>query len=413
MNSIITFILAHEDQPTSASFIKHIKGIISQVDDTPNFFLIYRAKLLLSILQNYKEGSKFRLLVHLDIKRAKETEVAGGKIANELKTSGMFAGQKFDFTTREPEVFKGPLVYFTIDENGNVIHNASEMDSSIVDRMILYEIKNGKAVGEVMVNTKESNGPAEKIAILTAMDNEMKEVKKYLAGFPKKTLEDKQKQIFYEIYSYENEQKKKFEIYLKISGKQNFSSASATSDVITNLAPNFLFYIGIAGKLKDVNIGDVVIADRVENYEPAKVEDDDYKTRIYQGHADDYLLNLASSIITDDENIWQQKIKVLKHENIINLPIDFKGRIATGEKVLGSITAKIYEQIRHDCSESLAVECEGGGFYHACNLKNSKGLLIRGISDKLKDKGFDEEFNSQSYAASCASSFLFELINRL
>jgi nucleoside phosphorylase len=218
--------------------------------------------------------------------------------------------------------------------------------------------------------------------------------------------------MYYDKYLHITKSKKTFEIYVKKSGNGNVHSSSATADAIQDIKPDYLFYIGIAGKLKDVDIGAVVVADTVEHYEPAKDTDTGSLMRIFQGHADNFLLSKASSIITDGKQIWQEQIIVKRHPTFPE-PIDTIGRIATGEKVLSSITSDLYKQIRERCSASVAVECEGGGFYHACNQKAKPGLLIRGISDKLKDKNFVEEYNSQPYAASCASAFLFELIEQL
>jgi nucleoside phosphorylase len=116
---------------------------------------------------------------------------------------------------------------------------------------------------------------------------------------------------------------------------------------------------------------------------------------------------------SESKQYWQKKIQVPRPAEIPGSSIIKVGRIATGEKVVSDIKTELYKKIRTSCGESLAVECEGGGFYFSCNEAKAKGLLIRGISDKLTDKSTIEQFNSQPYASAAAAAFLFELIERL
>ena len=260
------------------------------------------------------------------------------------------------------------------------------------------------------VNVSKSNSTKETVVILTALPLELKEVKKFLSDI--KSLPIGNAEDHYEESNYQSKSGKEFRIIVRNTGKLNVVSTKATSDAIKNFTPKYLFYLGIAGKLKDVEIGHVVIAEKVENYEPANVGAKQYMTRIFQGDADRFLLQIATTMVSDPNLRWPDRIKLEKHESFPE-PEDHIGRIATGEKVLSDIDTEIFNRIRHDCSESLVVECEGGGFYYSCNQEKAKCLLIRGVSDKLKDKKFAEEFKSQPYAAACASAFLFELIDRL
>ncbi|HKR05314.1 MAG TPA: hypothetical protein VJY62_11835 [Bacteroidia bacterium] len=259
----------------------------------------------------------------------------------------------------------------------------------------------------ILTSEKPQNVPAKSIVILTAMPLELLEVKKYLPKTNKVRINDDDYHTC--IYTTND---KCFQLYVITTGKYNIASSKETSDAIKNLKPDYLFYLGIAGKLKDVKIGDVVVADRVEYYEPGKVGKS-HDIRLFQGVADKYLKRLAASIESEPSQNWQNNIKVKKHKTFKGTPVIKVGRVATGEKVFSEINTALYKKIRKSCSESLIVECEGGGFYHSCNEEKAKGLLIRGVSDELKDKSMAEEYNSQPYAAASAAAFLFEIINML
>ncbi len=408
MEKIITFVLTNK---SDESFLKHFK-IIQDNSPNANFCLMFSSETLIDNLSNYKNGALFRLIIHLGTTLSRETGGEEGSLVNPFKNNKIFANCKFDFATRDTNKFDNKDTLLLKDENGDIIHNSKKMDSSILSRLHTYEVT------EELIKCREPQiidaiSNEESIIIFSAMDLEMIEIKKYFTGLEKYELRKETSQTFYEYYLFENSNKKKFKIYLKVTGKGNYNSSSITASAITDLTPKYLFYVGIAGKLKDVDIGDVVIAEVVENYEAGKDDDEGGKIRIFQGHAGEYLKELAKSIVTDGKNIWQTKIILKPNKKIKNKPVDRTGRIATGEKVLGSIKTELYNRIKHACSESLAVECEGGGFYLSCNKKNAQGLLIRGISDKLNDKGEWENLNSQPYASSCASSFLFELLNKL
>lgn len=359
-------------------------------------------EVFLNYIISMADEYHFKVLVHLH-KRGPAIEI-GEKLfkgITELPTKGKITPF---YISREPiHKYKDTVCIYEPDLN-SIDFNFKSIPTFIKGEIIDSTIDYSKLTEQRISLGKET------IVILTALPLELKEVKKHLTNIRPLTIG--KSEDHYEETNYKSRSGKEFRIIIRCTGKLNVVSTKATSDALSNFSPKYIFYSGIAGKLKDVEIGDVVVADKVENYEPANVGAET-KTRIFQGDADRFLLQKATSIVSEPSKSWLERVKVDKHESFVKEPEDHIGRIATGEKVLSDINTEIYNRIRKDCSDSIVVECEGGGFYYSCNQEKAKCLLIRGVSDKLKDKGFAEEFNSQPYAAACAAAFLFELIDRL
>ena len=63
----------------------------------------------------------------------------------------------------------------------------------------------------------------------------------------------------------------------------------------THFQPDILFFVGIAGGIKDVRIGDVVGATKVYGYESGKVEADLFSTRPDAGQSSYAVVQRAKS----------------------------------------------------------------------------------------------------------------------
>lgn len=193
------------------------------------------------------------------------------------------------------------------------------------------------------------------------------------------------------------------------TNQTNVNAAVETERVIQHFNPTYLFFLGVAGGLKDVSVGDVVIGTDVIGYERGKAKEE-FLPRHQFGFASYELEQKAVSFAKSDS--WKKQsamlLKTKFHDQILALP----GTIASGEKVVGASQAPLYLFLKQHCSHALAVEMEGLGFLEACRpYPLIKSLIIRGISDLVDGKEHSDKAGSQPYASNNATEFLFGLID--
>ena len=178
-------------------------------------------------------------------------------------------------------------------------------------------------------------------------------------------------------------------------GKVN--AARCTQIVIDNIKVDYVLNVGVAGGVsKKVNIGDVVIGDKLIQH------DFDLRPFNYErGYipnvgkfipCDEYLVRLASEIKLDVNSL----VRTIASGDI------FVTEDTMGEKINNKFDA-------------LCVEMEGASIAQICYLSHIPFLVIRSISDSPNKeannyKTFDEFLE---HSANVASKFLLELIDKI
>lgn len=199
------------------------------------------------------------------------------------------------------------------------------------------------------------------------------------------------------------------EVALGRTDQTNVNAGIETERAITYLKPDYLFFLGVAGGLKDVHIGDVVIAKDVYGYERGKAVKMGFLPRPNFGFSS-YEMERIASVFSHSEE-WLAIKETISHQNF-PVPIEvFSGTIAAGEKVDASEESDLHQFLKINCSHALAVEMEGLGFLEVCrHHPHIKSLLIRGISDLVENKSAADKTGSQNFASQNAAKFLFGLI---
>jgi nucleoside phosphorylase len=199
-----------------------------------------------------------------------------------------------------------------------------------------------------------------------------------------------------------------------IAGRTNQTNINAgieTERIIQHFSPTYLFFVGVAGGLKDVGIGDIVIGADVFGFERGKAKEE-FLSRPQFGFSSYELEQSATAYSTSKE--WVLKSKEILNNKFHDEISTFSGTIASGEKVVGSTKSIIHGYLKQNCSHALAVEMEGLGFLEACRpYPLIKTLLLRGISDLVDGKEDADSEGSQPYAVNNAVEFLFGLIDFL
>ena len=155
----------------------------------------------------------------------------------------------------------------------------------------------------------------------------------------------------------------KLQVIVGRTNQTNVNAAIETERVIQHFKPTYLFFLGVAGGLKDVGIGDIVVGTDVVGYERGKTKEE-FLLRPQFGFASYELEQKAVSFINSEE--WQLQSSTLLNKKFNNKILALSGTIASGEKVIGSIKAPLYLFLKKKCSHALAVEMEGLGFLEAC-----------------------------------------------
>lgn len=244
------------------------------------------------------------------------------------------------------------------------------------------------------------------ILITTALDVERDQVVFHLSNVEEIFHE---KGTLYEVGVF-TENNVKVEVAVAQVGVGNVDAAAETERAIRYFSPDYLFFVGIAGGLKqdDVSLGDVVIASKVYGYEFGKETEEGFGPRTEFGAPNYRLEQLAKSVVNKD--VWCKR----ENEYTTDVPNAISAPIAAGEKVVKSRKSKIYQCLRHRHSDAVAVDMEEYGFYQAAKMNDDiKAIAVRGISDMVKNKNETDSEGYQKIASSNASDFAFRLIYRL
>ena len=197
----------------------------------------------------------------------------------------------------------------------------------------------------------------------------------------------------------------KLRIVVGRSNQTNVNAAIETERIIQHFDPSHIFFLGIAGGVKNVSIGDIVIGADVYGYERGKASDEFLSRPKFAFSSYDLEMK---AVDFSNSNEWKTKSFSLRNPKFQKQISVFSGTIASGEKVVASNKSELFKFIKQNISHALAVEMEGLGFLEACrHYPSIKSLIIRGISDLIEGKSLADEEGSQEYASKNAAEFLF------
>jgi nucleoside phosphorylase len=195
-------------------------------------------------------------------------------------------------------------------------------------------------------------------------------------------------------------------VAVAVIGAGNPGAAAEAERAIAMFAPKVALFVGVAGGIKDVALGDIVAATEIYLYEAGKA-DKKFIARPVVGKASYELIQRATH--EADANDWRTRGGASADgcKAIV-------GPIAAGEQVVTSTRSKTYKFIRSHYDRAVAVEMEGSGFLRALYANQDvRGLVIRGISDLLNDKELADAKGSQKVAAKHAAAFAYQVLAKL
>jgi nucleoside phosphorylase len=237
--------------------------------------------------------------------------------------------------------------------------------------------------------------------ILTALPEEYEAVKNHLENVIEHTHDQG---TVYQIGNFVASSDSTWGICLAEIGAGNASAAQETERAISFFKPTVAMFVGVAGGLKDVSIGDVVVATKVYAYESGKAED----TFQARPEVRDSAYNLVQRARAESKRKeWTRRIAGFES---ISTSVRI-GAIASGEKLVASRNSAFYTFLREHYGDALAVEMEGRGFLEATRSHPEvSAVIVRGISDLIDGKSEADAGGSQALAARNASAFAFQLL---
>jgi nucleoside phosphorylase len=200
---------------------------------------------------------------------------------------------------------------------------------------------------------------------------------------------------------------KSWEVGIVEVGTGNAGAAMEAERAIAYFKPNVIFFVGVAGGIKDVDLGDVVAATKVYGYESGKARVK-FEPRPDVGLSTYNLIQRAKAEAKKTD--WLQRLKSSPEP----APQVFVAPIAAGEKVVASTKSSVGNILRLNYGDAVAVEMEGRGLLQAAHANQQVfALIVRGISDLIDDKTNADAAGSQKIAARHASAFAFEILAKL
>jgi nucleoside phosphorylase len=251
--------------------------------------------------------------------------------------------------------------------------------------------------------------PAEnpRAVILTALPVEFKAVREFLAASERINgpLGNVYEQGTFEANG------RTWEVGLAEIGAGDSGAALQTERAIGFFKPQVVLFVGVAGGIKDVDIGHVVASTKIYGYESGKAKET-FQPRPTIGLSSFALEEEAKAEARSREQAWLNRLGDLPEPP----PKAWVGPIAAGEKVIASTKSSVYQFLRSNYGDALAVEMEGYGFLQAVQERQQpvSAIVVRGISDLIDNKNDDTtqepEEVRQEKASRHASAFAFQLL---
>lgn len=259
-----------------------------------------------------------------------------------------------------------------------------------------------------------TNSVNEKVDILfaTAIPIEFNAVANCLSN--KKTVIEPES--VYEVgeYSFDNKTAKIAVVHTR---EGNSNSAIHTTMAICKFQPEVVIMVGIGGGIKeDVKVGDVVVSRYIHYYEMGKDEGQKFYIRPRGYEPTHTLLTCAEAIDRDVNKGWLNLIPEDSRENAcpeLGEPDSCVKPIAAGEKIGASMESELIKLIKDNYNDTVLIEMEGYGFQQAVFTAGKQGIVIRGVSDIVKQESEIKEEIRQKVAAERAVAFAFETLNLL
>ncbi|WP_052230325.1 hypothetical protein [Streptomyces sp. CT34] len=202
-----------------------------------------------------------------------------------------------------------------------------------------------------------------------------------------------------------------WEVALAETGPTNTRAALVTQPAIEYFDAEAVFFVGVAGALKDnIRLGDVVVARKVYDYQGGRESVDGFEARPdawRPSHDMDQLVRSARR-----NKPWA--FLTPGPQPVAPPQVHFEP-IASGDVLIGSRESETARRIRSHYNDAVAVDMESQGVAHAAGMHRTVRMLsVRGISDFAgPGKAASDAAGSQETASRHAAAFALRVLRDL
>lgn len=195
-------------------------------------------------------------------------------------------------------------------------------------------------------------------------------------------------------------------VWILEAGMGNENAALETDRAVSTLRPEAVLFVGVAGGRKDVEIGDVVVANKVYGYESGK-DEESFRPRPESLEPTYRILQRARAVARS--GTWRERLSLTEGDRTPEVRVK---PIAAGEKVVGSRVSAVARLLDATYNDTAAVDMEGHGFLRAMHARPGvEALVVRGVSDLFEGKAASDAAGGQLLAVRHAVAFALEVLS--
>ncbi|WP_435193049.1 hypothetical protein [Streptomyces sp. NRRL F-5630] len=204
-----------------------------------------------------------------------------------------------------------------------------------------------------------------------------------------------------------------WEVALAETGPTNTRAALITQSAIEHFDAEAVFFVGVAGALKDnIRLGDVVVASKIYGYHGGRESVDGFSARPETWEPKHAMDQLVRSARREGNAPWaflSPDARPTPEPSVHFEPI------ASGDVLVGSRDSETARRIRSHYNDAAAVDMESHGVARAAAMHGTVRMLaIRGISDHADPgKAFADGAGSQETASRNAAAFAVRVLRDL
>lgn len=192
-------------------------------------------------------------------------------------------------------------------------------------------------------------------------------------------------------------------LVLAMTGRGNERAAAAVEHAIAAWRPQLLVLCGVAGGLRDAQIGDVVAATKVYGYESGQDTDEGLLPRP-ESLPTSFTLHQQAQLLVEHRS-WARRLGAGAPPRVFHRPI------ASGSKVVTGRDSATAELIGRQSGDAQALDTESYGAMAAAARKSAvEATVVRGVSDLVAGKTKAADRVHQPAAARNAAAFALALI---